>query len=77
MTEPDFPKKFPNSGKLAFLRVFGHLLENGSNDLAETSYLDSLDHYLQLSNWSHVQENSSSPFFLPKMVIFCHFWGFD
>ena len=37
------------------------MLKNGSNDFAKTSYLDSLDHYLQLSNWSYVQENSFKP----------------
>ena len=59
---------------MAIFEGFGHLLENGSNDFAETSYLDSLDHYLQLSNWSHVQENASSP---PKMAIFVIFWPFS
>ena len=43
------------------IEVFAHFLKNCSNDFAETSYLDSLDHYLQVSNWSHVQENSFSP----------------
>ena len=56
------------------IEVFRTLLKNCSNDLAETSYLDSLDHYLQLSNWSHVQENSSWPFFWPFLAIF---WPFS
>ena len=51
------------------IEVFGHLLENGSNDFAETSYLDSLDHYLQLFNWSYVQENSSWPLFWPFLAL--------
>ena len=40
--------------------VFAHFLKNGSNDLAQTTYLDSLDHYLQLSNWLHVPKNFGS-----------------
>ena len=43
------------------MRVFGHFLESESSDWAENQYLDRLDHYLQLSNWSHVQENPFSP----------------
>ena len=58
------------------IEVFRTLMKNGSNDFAETSYLDSLDHYLQLSNWSYVQENSSSPFFWPFLVIFGRFRAF-
>ena len=41
--------------------------------MAENAYLDRLDHYLQLSNWSHVQENSSSPL---KNYFLFDFFGF-
>ncbi len=51
---------------MPFLRVFGHFLECEAQDSAEIAYLDSTDHYLQLSNWSHVHENSFSPFFGQK-----------
>ena len=56
--------------------VFGHFIQFGSSDWAENPYLDRLDHYLQLFNWLHVQENSSWPFFWPKMAIFGHFSDF-
>ena len=52
------------------MRVFGHFLKIVSFDLAENPYLDRLDHYLQLSNWSHVQENSKKSPKLAFCVIF-------
>ena len=63
VTRPDFRKKVPNFFYKQFLskiEVFADFLNTGSINLAENPYLDRLDHYLQLSNWSHVQEN---PFF--------------
>ena len=80
LTRRFFRKKsqfFFISNFVSKIEVFAHFLKNGSNDLAETSYLDSLDHYLQLSNWSYVQENLSLPFFFPKWSFFGHFWRFD
>ena len=64
VTRPDFPKKIQilhHFVFVPFLRVFGHFIQFGSSDLAENRYLERLDHYLQLSNWSHVQENPFSP----------------
>ena len=40
---------------------FGDFLENASEFLAEISYLDSSQHYLQLFYWSLGQEILSSP----------------
>ena len=45
--------------------VFGHFLENAALVLAEISYLDSSQHYLQLLYWHHGREKSSSPIFRP------------
>ena len=53
-------QKFFISNFVSKIEVFAHFLKNGSNDLAQTSYLDSLDHYLQLSNWLHVPKNFGS-----------------
>ena len=40
------------------IEVFGHLLENGSNDVAHFTYLDRLDQYLQFLYWHHVRQMS-------------------
>ena len=45
--------------------VFWDFLENASEFLAEISYLDSSQHYLQLFYWSLGQEISSSPILRP------------
>ena len=75
MTWADFPKKISGPrfwgfwGFLGPKSNFWFFLEKDASDLPENPYLDRLDHYLQLSNWSHVQENSSWPFF-------GHLWPF-
>ena len=55
---------------MVIFEVFWTFLEILSLDLAENPYLDRLDHYLQLSNWSHVQENSKKSPKLAFCVIF-------
>ena len=67
------PKFFFISNFLSKIEVFRTFLKIVSLDLAENPYLDRLDHYLQLSNWSHVQENSSSPL---KNYFLFDFFGF-
>ena len=45
--------------------VFGDFLENAWNFLAEISYLDSSQHYLQLFYWHQARKISSSPILRP------------
>ena len=67
VTKPDFPGKLSIFFYKQFFKksVFGHFLENAALVLAEISYLDSSQHYLQLFYWHYGWEKSSSPIFQP------------
>ena len=62
-------------GRFGFLRVFSHLLRNGSKDLAENAYLGRTNHYLQLFYW-HALKNSSLRSKIRFYAFFGHFWEF-